>query len=156
MPNDLSLEPKTHNLKPKTWKHVKPRSTKGRAVLCARLAQEKLAHDILILDLSEIETPPADFFVIVTVDSEAQIKAVTDSIEDTLKAMGFGYPNHEGKGTSTWVILDYFDVVVHVMLGSAREFYKLERLWGDAKAYTLTPSGAARATTVKSKKAAAV
>lgn len=132
---------------------MKPRSTKGRAVLCARLAQEKLAHDILILDLTALETPPADFFVIVTVDSEAQIKAVTDSIEHTLKTMGFGYPNHEGKGTSTWVILDYFDVVVHVMLASARDFYNLERLWGDAKAYTLTPAGAARATTVKSRRA---
>lgn len=120
------------------------------------MAQEKLAHDILILDLTEIETPPADFFVIVTVDSEAQIKAVTDSIEHTLKSMGFGYPNHEGKGTSTWVILDYFDVVVHVMLASAREFYKLERLWGDAKAYTLSPSGTARATKLTPRRASAV
>ncbi|MFN4907713.1 MAG: ribosome silencing factor [Bacteroidota bacterium] len=135
---------------------MKPRSTKGRAVLCARMAQEKLAHDILILDLTEIETPPADFFVIVTVDSEAQIKAVTDSIEHTLKSMGFGYPNHEGKGTSTWVILDYFDVVVHVMLASARDFYKLERLWGDAKAYTLTPSGTPRATKLTPRRASAV
>ncbi len=133
---------------------MKPRSTKGRAVLCARLAQEKQAHDILVLDLTALDTPPADFFVIVTVDSEAQIKAVTDSIEYTLKTMGFGYPNHEGKGTSTWVILDYFDVVVHVMLGSAREFYKLERLWGDAKAYTLTPAGAPKATTIPTRRAA--
>lgn len=115
-----------------------------------------MANDILILDLTSIDTSPADFFVIVTVDSEAQIKAVTDSIEVTLKTMGFGYPNHEGKGTSTWVILDYFDVVVHVMLGSAREFYKLERLWGDAKAYTLTESGAAKATTIKTRKAVEV
>lgn len=131
---------------------TKPRSTKGRAVLCARLAQEKLAHEILILDLSGIETSPADCFVIATVDSDAQLRAIADSIEVTLKHMGFGFPRLERKGESAWVILDYFDVVVHVMLPDAREFYKLERLWGDAPAMTLTDSGATKAVPKTSKK----
>lgn len=124
---------------------VKPRSTKGRAVLCARLAQEKMARDILILDLTDIESSPADFFVIATVDSDAQLRAIAESIEYTLKTMGFGFPRMEGKGESAWVILDYFDVVVHIMLTESRDFYKLERLWGDAKALTLTESGATKA-----------
>lgn len=123
---------------------TKPRSTKGRAVLCARLAQEKMARDILILDLANIEASPADFFVIATVDSDAQLRAIAENIEVTLKHMGFGFPRLEGKGESTWVILDYFDVVVHLMLAEARDFYKLERLWGDAKAMTLTESGATK------------
>lgn len=123
---------------------AKPRSTKGRAVLCARLAQEKLARDILVLELTEIEASPADYFVIATVDSDAQLRAIAENIEYTLKTMGFGFPRLEGKGESTWVILDYFDVVVHLMLSEAREFYKLERLWGDAKAMTLTESGATK------------
>lgn len=132
---------------------TKPRSTKGRAVLCARLAQEKLAHDILILDLGAIETSPADYFVIATVDSDAQLRALAGSIEVTLKHMGFGFPRLDGKGESAWLILDYFDLVVHIMLPDAREFYKLERLWGDAPAMTLTDAGATKAVPRVSKKA---
>jgi len=131
----------------------KPRSVKGRAVLCARLAQQKQAHELLLLDLTTVESAPADFFVIASVDSEAQLKAVSDVIESTLKEMGFGAPRSEGRGTSTWVILDYFDILVHIMVKATRDFYKLERLWGDAKAYTLTEAGTAKATTVSTKRA---
>ncbi len=131
---------------------TKPRSVKGRAVLCARLAQEKLAHDILVLDLGRIESAPAEFFVIASVDSDAQLRAAADSIEDAMRSLGLGSPRSEGRGTSTWVILDYFDIVVHLMLGTTREFYKLERLWGDAKAYTLTEKGTAKATTITTKR----
>ncbi|MBI2793217.1 MAG: ribosome silencing factor [Ignavibacteria bacterium] len=123
----------------------KPRSEKGWAVLCARLAQEKQAQDLLVMDLSEIESSPAEYFVIVTVFSDAQMRAVCESIQVGLKSMGLGLPKVEGKGKSSWTILDYFDVVVHVMLPDAREFYKLERLWGDAKLYLITPAGAAKA-----------
>lgn len=130
----------------------KPRTVKGRAVLCARLAQEKLAHDILVLDLGEIEAAPAEYFVIASVDSDAQLRAAADSIEDAMRSLGLGSPRSEGRGTSTWVILDYFDIVVHLMLTSTREFYKLERLWGDAKAYTLTEKGTAKATTISTKR----
>ncbi len=131
---------------------TKPRSVKGRAVLCARLAQEKLAHDILVLDLGRIESAPAEYFVIASVDSDAQLRAAADSIEDAMRSLGLGSPRSEGRGTSTWVILDYFDIVIHLMLGTTREFYKLERLWGDAKAYTLTENGTAKATTITTKR----
>lgn len=132
----------------------KPRTVKGRAVLCARLAQEKLAHDILMLDLGDIEAAPAEYFVIASVDSDAQLRAAADSIEDAMRSLGLGSPRSEGRGTSTWVILDYFDIVVHLMLATTREFYKLERLWGDAKAYTLTEKGTAKATTISTKRTA--
>jgi ribosome-associated protein len=130
----------------------KPRTVKGRAVLCARLAQEKLAHDILVLDLGDIEAAPAEYFVIASVDSDAQLRAAADSIEDAMRSLGLGSPRSEGRGTSTWVILDYFDIVVHLMLTTTREFYKLERLWGDAKAYTLTEAGTAKATKISTKR----
>lgn len=130
----------------------KPRTVKGRAVLCARLAQEKLAHDILVLDLGDIEAAPAEYFVIASVDSDAQLRAAADSIEDAMRSLGLGSPRSEGRGTSTWVILDYFDIVVHLMLSTTRDFYKLERLWGDAKAYTLTEKGTAKATTISTKR----
>lgn len=134
----------------------KPRSTKGRAVLAARLAQEKQGRDLLILDISILETPPADFFVIITVDSDSQMRAVGDSIVTTMKQMGFGAPRLEGKGTSSWLILDFFDIVVHIMLTSARDFYKLERLWSDAKAYTLTEAGNISAAKLPPRKASLV
>lgn len=114
-------------------------------MLCARLAQEKQAQDLLVMDLSEIESSPAEFFVIVTVFSDAQMRAVCESVQHKLKSMGVGLPKVEGKGKTSWTVLDYFDVVVHVMLPDAREFYKIERLWGDAQLYTITPAGTARA-----------
>lgn len=128
--------------------YPKPRSQKGQAVLCARVAQDKLAHDILILDMNEIENAPAAFFVIVTADSDAQVRAVTEAIDMACKSVGMGNARLAGKTSGSWVVLDFFDIVVHVMLPEARDFYKLERLWGDAKAYTLTPAGAAKATTL--------
>lgn len=128
--------------------YPKPRSQKGQAVLCARVAQDKLAHDILILDMNEIENAPAAFFVIVTADSDAQVRAVTEAIDMACKSVGMGNARLAGKTSGSWVILDFFDIVVHVMLPEARDFYKLERLWGDANAYTLTPAGAAKATTL--------
>jgi len=128
--------------------YPKPRSQKGQAVLCARVAQDKLAHDILILDMNDIENAPAAFFVIVTADSDAQVRAVTEAIDMACKSVGMGNARLAGKTSGSWVILDFFDIVVHVMLPEARDFYKLERLWGDANAYTLTPAGAAKATTL--------
>ncbi|MBU3741213.1 MAG: ribosome silencing factor [Candidatus Kapabacteria bacterium] len=128
--------------------YSKPRSQKGQAVLCARVAQDKLAHDIVILDMNEIEHAPAAFFVIVTADSDAQVRAVTDAVAVACKGLGMGNARITGKTSGSWVILDFFDICVHVMLPEARDFYKLERLWGDAKAYTLTPAGAAKAITL--------
>jgi ribosome-associated protein len=131
---------------------AKPRTQKGKAVLVGRLAQTKLGHDILLLDLTELESAPADFFVIVTVDSESQARAVTDAVAQGCKAVGFGSPRMDAKGSAHWVVMDFFDIVVHIMHTDARDFYKLERLWGDAKAYTLTNSGTAKAVSIKSGK----
>lgn len=125
----------------------KPRTTKGKAVLCARAAQEKMASDIVLLDISKIDSSPAEFFVVVTVDSDPQLRAVSQEIIHTAKDAGMGLPKKDAKGTTSWLILDYFDIVIHVMLESARTFYKLEKLWGDGKVYSLSPSGVARAVT---------
>lgn len=116
-------------------------TTLGRAVLCARLAQDKLAQDILLLDMTEIEGAPADVFVIASVTSDAQMQAVTQAIARAMKELGSGTTRPEGGRESPWNILDYFDIVVHVMMADTRDFYRLERLWGDAKAYGLTPEG---------------
>lgn len=118
-------------------------------MLCARVAQSKLAHDLLILDLTNIESAPAEFFVLASCDSVAQLRAVTEAIDEQCKQLGMGDPRIHGKSSESWVVLDYFDVVVHVMTTEARAFYTLERLWGDADMYTITNVGAAKSVTIR-------
>ena len=117
-------------------------TTFGKSVLCARLAQDKQAQDILILDLTEIDGAPADFFVIASVASDAQMQAVTSAVSRSMKELGLGSARVEGGRESPWTILDYFDIVVHVMMADTRDFYRLERLWGDARVFGLTNEGA--------------
>lgn len=120
------------------------RTPLGRGFLAARLAQDKLAQDILLLEMSKLEGAPADVFVLATVASDAQMQAVTQAISRAMKDLGLGSVRAERGQTSPWTILDYFDVVVHVMTHEARDFYRIEKLWGDADVYTLTPEGELR------------
>ena len=112
------------------------------AVTCARLAQEKQAHDLLVLDLSDLDGSPSNYFVIASVDSLTQLRAVRDNILRQMKTDGYDKPRVDGAEEATWIVLDYFDVVVHLMLDEARGFYNLERMWGDAKPIGITSEGA--------------
>ena len=123
----------------------KPHSTKGLALFCAKIAANKIAEDILIMDLSAIEYAPADYFMICSCKSETQVRAVTEEIDIQAKYHDIDKPRIEGMDASQWVILDYFDVVVHVMHSQARDFYKLEKLWGDAAFYRINEEGKERA-----------
>ena len=114
-----------------------PRSSKGLATLCAKLADDKFATDILIVDLSSIEYAPSDFFVICSCDSEVQVEAVASSIDREFKTMELLTPRIEGLESREWVLLDFFDVIVHVFLRDVRNYYKLEKLWGDGQFYEL-------------------
>lgn len=118
-------------------KIAKPRSSKGLATFCARIAEDKIARDILILNLSKIEVAPSDFFVLCTCDSDVQVSAIVDAIMRQCKNAGISRPRAEGLEGNFWVLLDFFDVVVHIMQKDAREYYKLEKLWGDAQFYKL-------------------
>lgn len=118
-------------------KYGKPRSSKGLATLCAKLADDKLASEILIIDLSSVEYSPADFFVLCSCDSNTQVEAVVSNIERSLKTMGLDKPRTEGMLSKEWVLLDLFDVVVHVFQKEIRNFYKLEKLWGDGHFFEL-------------------
>lgn len=97
----------------------------------ARLALEKKARDPLVIDLRELSFL-CDYYVIVDGDSEPQVKAIVERIEEGLEGLGETAWHVEGMGGKQWVLLDYVDVVVHVFLRSARELYLLEKLWGDA------------------------
>lgn len=96
--------------------------------------QEKKASDIVVMDLRKVRNAVADFFVICSGNSDKQLEAITDSIdEEVYKAMKEKPWHLEGKNNKEWMILDYITVVTHVFRKDRREFYALEKLWGDAE-----------------------
>jgi len=99
----------------------------------AEFALSKKAYDVLLLDLRSL-THTADFFVICSADSDTQVRAIADAVEKGSGEIGMPVWHTEGLQASTWIILDYVDVVVHVFHHEARSYYNLERLWSDAKA----------------------
>jgi ribosome-associated protein len=95
--------------------------------------QEKKAFDIIVLDLRKIKNAVADFFVICSGNSDKQLDAISDSIDAEVFKKFQENPWHtEGKNNKEWMLLDYINVVAHVFRKDRREFYALERLWGDA------------------------
>ncbi|MCZ7603678.1 MAG: ribosome silencing factor [Melioribacteraceae bacterium] len=92
----------------------------------------KKGFSIKILDLKKLSAF-ADYFVICSASSDTQVKAISDAIEKELRDRGIKTYHREGYEALNWVLLDYFDVVVHIFKTEARDFYNLEKLWGDAK-----------------------
>ena len=105
---------------------------KSLAYKIANLALDKKAKQIIVMDLNGM-TGIADYFVLMSGDSDTQIKAIADHIIKELKGLDIRVYHREGYDSLRWVLLDYVDVVVHVFKPDTREFYGLERLWGDAK-----------------------
>lgn len=99
---------------------------------CAELALETKAADIKIFEVSRL-TSIADYFVICTGSVDTHVRAIFEHIVDELKDEDI-HPWHvEGRERYQWILIDYVDVVVHIFQPETREFYGLERLWGDAK-----------------------
>ncbi len=99
--------------------------------LGARAALGKKAADLRVLDLQGI-SGVADFFLICSGASTTQIETIVEAVRHALKVEGARPLHREGTPESGWLLLDYGDVVMHVFLDETREFYSLERLWGDA------------------------
>jgi ribosome-associated protein len=98
-----------------------------------RAAASKKAAQIAVLDLRDGDAF-TDFFVICSGQNARQVKAIVDAIDDGLKTAYERRPSHvEGYGDSDWILLDYFDFIIHVFTPETREFYGLERLWGRAE-----------------------
>ena len=112
------------------------------ARLCAELALSKKARDIDILDLREV-SDMTDYFVICSGDSDTQVKAVTDAVTEGIKQRGQKVGRKEGYANLQWVLIDLFDVVIHVFQQRTREYYNLERLWGDAPVERIEEEAAA-------------
>jgi ribosome-associated protein len=108
--------------------------SKKLAALVVLGMQEKKAEDIVVLDMRKIGNAEADFFVIGSANSENQLDAISDSIEDTVFKLSNQRAHVEsGEEGKSWILLDYFDVVAHVFTKDKRSFYDLEELWSDSK-----------------------
>jgi len=96
--------------------------------------EEKKASDIVMMDLRKVNNSITDIMIIASGNSEKQIEAISDSIEEEVKKAGEPGPwRMEGKNNNQWIIMDYVNVVAHIFVKDKREFYGLEDLWGDAK-----------------------
>lgn len=102
------------------------------AIICAKIADDKKAKDIVILDISKLLII-TDYFVICSVESDRQAKTIANEIEKILKQKEkIRYSGREGYNEGKWILLDYQDVVVHIYLQEVRKYYELEELWADA------------------------
>jgi len=105
---------------------------KELAVQAARAAEDKKGRDVLILDITKISVV-ADYFVLSSGNSSTQVKAIADHVEEKLEEAGIKALRREGIREGHWILLDYGDVVVHIFQQEDRDYYNLERLWGDAQ-----------------------
>ncbi len=102
------------------------------ALMCRELADRRKAEDIVVLDVRKISSI-TDYFVIATGTSEPHLRAISDEIQDKLRVDHDVRPRAvDGTLQTAWMVLDYFDVIVHIMRPDVRELYDLETLWGDA------------------------
>lgn len=110
---------------------------RDRASIAARAAQDRKADDVVVLDLRG-QTLITDYFVIATGETDIQIRAIADGVEEALTGSGARLLRREGTERGRWLLLDFGDVVVHVFGPEERKFYRLERLW------TAAPRGPTR------------
>ena len=97
--------------------------------------QEKKGENVVSLDLRKIPEAVSDFFIICQANNNNQLRAIADSIEKEVKETCDESPyKHEGRQAEQWILIDFVNVVVHVMLPEPRKFYQLEELWSDAPA----------------------
>jgi ribosome-associated protein len=110
------------------------------AARSADLMLDKKAQGVIVMDLRGL-TSVTDFFVLGTGESDVQVKAIVDHLNETLEAERMKPFHIEGYDKLSWVLIDYIDVVAHVFLHETRDYYRLELLWADAKISELAESG---------------
>ena len=92
---------------------------------------DKKSSDLIVFKVGGLTTV-ADYFIICSAESQRQVHAIRDHIEDTLSKHGCRLFSTEGEETGRWILMDYSDLIVHIFKDDVRSFYALERLWGDA------------------------
>ena len=112
------------------------------ALAAAQAAADKIAHDVVILDVSE-QLVITDCFVLASAPNERQVQSIVDNVEEKLRSLGAKPVRREGHRDGRWVLLDFIDCVVHVMHAEDRAYYALERLWKDCPLMELPPDAKA-------------
>ncbi len=110
---------------------MKKLSSLNRARLAGRLALSKNGFDVRILKLKSLSSV-CDYFVIASGSADVHVRAIAEAVDEGMGDAGYAAAHREGLKEGHWVLLDYFDVVVHIFHEPTRRFYALERLWGDA------------------------
>ncbi|MGN0271250.1 MAG: ribosome silencing factor [Lachnospiraceae bacterium] len=110
--------------------------TKEMVKIAAKALEEKKAEDIRVIDIREISTI-ADFFVIANGTNQNQLQAMRDAVDEELYKAGYHTKQVEGNQNSSWVLMDYNDIIVHIFSKEDRLFYDLERMWTDGKTIAL-------------------
>lgn len=128
---------------PKPRRAPKPKLPKD-VVAAVEAARDKKAVDLVVLDLHAAGAF-TDYFLVCTGQNARQVQAITDAVQMALKARKMKPAHVEGYDRAEWVLVDYFDFIVHVFTPGARRFYALERLWGDAVRLEFTDEAAAGA-----------
>jgi len=95
--------------------------------------QEKKASNIVVMDLRGVKNAFTDFLVVCSGNSDTQIEAISESVEEVTQNFKEKPWRNEGRQNNQWILMDYVNVVAHIFLKEQREFYGLEELWGDAK-----------------------
>lgn len=116
----------------------KERESEVLARLAAHALDEKKADDVRILDLRKVHGAPAEYFVIASGNVPSHVSALSDAVFETVKkATGLNPHKVEGYNNAEWILMDYFDVVVHIFQKEKRTFYRLDELWSDGEEVAL-------------------
>ena len=116
----------------------KERESEVLARLAAHALDEKKADDVRILDQRKVHGAPAEYFVIASGNVPSHVSALSDAVFETVKkATGLNPHKVEGYNNAEWILMDYFDVVIHIFQKEKRTFYRLDELWSDGEEVAL-------------------
>lgn len=122
------------NLHNKTEVEINVNESQELSNLIIDAIQDIKGKNILKLDLRHLDDAPTDFFIICEGDSGTQISAIANNIHKRVKEELGLHPSHrEGQSQAKWVLVDYFNIIIHIFYPETRAFYEIEDLWGDAK-----------------------
>ena len=107
-------------------------NSKEMVKLAINALEDKKGEDIQIIDIREVSVL-ADYFVIANGNSDSQVRALVDNVEEKMHKAGYELKEQEGNNSGTWVLLDYGDIIIHIFDRENRPFYNLERIWSDGK-----------------------
>jgi len=129
-------------------KRRRPLSPEQKVRGLARLSNQKKALDVVVLDVREV-CNFTDFFIIATAQSPTHLKALVDSLREESKQRDIALLGVDGYGSTNWVVMDFGEIIFHLFVPEARQFYQLERLWADAPLFSWqlkrSPAAASRA-----------